>query len=185
MPCKRTLFSLLLSLSFVTAAPAQNYITKNGTISFYSRSTLEDIDAVNNQVVSVLNIQKGDIAFSVLVKGFLFKKALMQEHFNEDYMESDKYQKAIFKGNIADMGKVNFTKSGIYPVMVSGDLTLHGVTRKISTGGTIQVRDSKIAATSEFNIRLADYNISIPKMVEKNISPTIRLTVDCMYEPKN
>ena len=185
MTCKKTLFLVFLSLPFVTAVTAQNYYTKNGTISFFSKTTLENIDAVNNQVVSVLNIQKGDIAFSVLVKGFLFKKALMQEHFNEDYMESDKYQRATFKGVITDIGKVNITKSGAYPVKVSGDLTLHGVTRKINTEGMIQVRDLKIAATSEFNIHLADYNISIPKLVEKNISPTIRLTIDCMYEPKN
>jgi len=89
---------ILVTFFFVTLSTnAQNFITKNGKISFFSKTDVENIDAVNNQAVSLINSQTGSVAFSVLVNGFLFKKALMQEHFNENYMESTKYPKASFK----------------------------------------------------------------------------------------
>ena len=108
-------FLLILSASFLLclSAGAQNFITKNGKISFFSKTDIENIDAVNNQAMSILNSQTGEIVFSVMVNGFLFKKALMQEHFNENYMESAKYPKATFKGTITDLTKVNFKKDGV------------------------------------------------------------------------
>ena len=175
------LFACLVS---ITIASAQNFMTKNGKISFYSKATLENIEAVNNQVVSVFFSVKNEIAFSVIIKGFLFKKGLMQEHFNEDYMESDKYPKASFKGTIADISKLNLKSDGIYPVKVNGKLTMHGVTRNIETKAVFTVKSGKVNATTEFNILLADYKISIPKVVENNISPTIKISVDCNYEPR-
>lgn len=181
---KNFFLSLATILIISLPATAQNYFTKNGKISFFSKTSMENIDAVNNQVVSVVNTQTGDMAFSVLVNGFLFKKALMQEHFNENYMESTKYPKATFKGTIADIGKVGFTKDGSYPVTVSGDLTMHGVTKKVSVPGTIVSKDGKFSAAATFTVLLADYNISIPSVVQNNISKTIEIKVDCNYEPK-
>ncbi len=181
---KQLIFLLAATLAISNAATSQNYYTKNGKVSFFSKTSMENIDAVNNQAVSILNTSNGEMAFSVLIKGFLFKKELMQEHFNENYMESDKFPKATFKGSIADVKKVTFTKDGSYPVTVNGDLTIHGVTKKVAAPGTITVKAGKITGASTFTVALADYNISIPKVVENNISKTIEIKVECNYDPK-
>jgi hypothetical protein len=165
-------------------AVAQKIYTKNGTTSFFSTSPLEDITAKNNEVMSVINEQTGDIQFSVLIKGFRFKKSLMEQHFNEDYLESDKFPKASFKGTIMDVSKVNFSADGTYPVTVSGDLTIHGVTNKLVAKGDIQVKNGVPTAQSTFNITLADYNITIPALVRNNIARTIAVTVSCVYNQK-
>jgi len=181
---KNLIFILALSLLTGMQSKAQNFFTKNGKITFFSKTSMENIEAVNNQVVSLANTATGDLAFSVIITGFLFKKALMQEHFNENYMESAKYPKATFKGKIADLSKVNFTKDGSYAVTVSGDLNMHNVTKTVSVPGTITVKGGKFNAAATFNVLLADYNISVPKVVEGNISKTIEIKVDCSYEPK-
>ena len=113
-------------------ASAQQLMTRNGYIGFFSKTPLEDIRAESNQAIAALDLSKQSLAFAVLVKGFLFKKELMQEHFNENYMESTKYPKATFQGSITDLNKVNFKNSGSYQVNVSGDLTMHGVTNKVT-----------------------------------------------------
>lgn len=177
---------LILAASFLVtlSADAQNFITKNGKISFFSKTDVEDIDAVNNQAVSVINSQTGSVAFSVLVNGFLFKKALMQEHFNENYMESGKYPKATFKGNIADLSKVDFKKDGSYNVTVTGDLAIHNVTNKVTVPAVIVVKGNTISANTTFKVKLDDYKITVPKVVENNISKTIELKVSCNYEAR-
>jgi hypothetical protein len=175
---------IIVFFSFVPATYAQTYFTKNGKISFFSKTTLENIDAANNQAVSVINSNTGNIAFSVLISGFIFKKALMQEHFNENYLESSKYPKATFNGKITDLTKINFTKDGVYNVSVTGDLLMHGVAQKATTAATITVSGKKLTANSVFTVLVGDYNISIPKLVEDNISKTIQIKVDCKYDPK-
>lgn len=178
---------LMLAVAFVTmgaVATAQKVYTKNGNISFFSKAPLENISADNNQVMSVLNQQTGELQFSVIIKSFKFKKALMEEHFNENYMESDKYPKANFKGNVTDVSKVNFAKDGTYNVTVSGDLTMHGATNKVSAPGTIVVKNGVASGSSKFNLKLADYKISIPKLVKDNISETVEVTVNCDYNQK-
>jgi len=177
-----TILTILSSLA--GPAAAQKYFTKNGNISFFSATTLENITADNNQVVSVLNTENGEMQFSLLIKNFHFKKALMEEHFNENYMESDKFPKATFKGNITDAAKVNFTADGSYNVTVDGELTLHNVTKKISASGIITVKGGKIAGTSKFTAKPSDYNITIPALVKDNISETIEVTVSCNYDQK-
>lgn len=179
-------FLLIFAASFLLtlSAGAQNFMTKNGKISFFSKTDVEDIDAVNNQAVSVINSQTGSVAFSVLINGFLFKKALMQEHFNENYMESGKYPKATFKGTIADLSKVDFKKDGAYNVTVTGDLNIHNVTNKVTVPVVIQVKGNAISANTTFKVKLDDYKISVPGVVEKNISKTIELKVDCNYEAR-
>jgi uncharacterized membrane protein len=176
------IFAALLALN--CTASAQSYITKNGKISFFSKTDMENIDAVNNQAMSILNAQTGDIVFSVMVNGFLFKKALMQEHFNENYMESGKYPKATFKGAITDLTKVNFKKDGVYNVSVTGDLTMHNITNKVTVPAVVQVKGGKISANTMFNAKLDDYKISVPKVVENNISKTIEVKIDCDYEAR-
>lgn len=177
------LFSAMIV--FGSLSHAQKYFTKNGKVSFFSKASLENIKADNNQVLSVMDASTGAMQFSLLNSAFHFPKALMEEHFNSDYIESAKYQKSTFSGNISDMTKVDFKKDGTYAVTVSGDLNIHGVIKKVTAPGTIVIKDGKPTASSTFNILLADYNITIPKMVQENISKTIQISVSCKYEPKN
>lgn len=179
----KIIFAILISLSFYINCSAQTYITRNGRVTFLSKASVENIEAVNNEVTSILDTQKSDFVFAVLIKSFKFKKALMEEHFNEDYMESNTFPKANFKGTITDLSKINFSKNGTYSVNVKGNITIHGVTKNMEVPGTITVEQGKITAASKFNIKLTDFNITIPKTVINNVSETISLTVDCKYDP--
>jgi hypothetical protein len=166
----------------ITDVLGQVYLTRNGKITFFSQAPLENIEAINNDVTSILDTKKGEFAFVVLIKSFKFKKALMQEHFNENYMESKTFPKAIFKGNITDISKINFAKDGIYAVTVNGDLAIHGVTKKIEAPGTITIVKGKINAASKFAVKVKDYNIKIPSIVVNKIAENVEVSVDCKYE---
>src|SRR5215207_5266456 len=133
------LFSLLMN---VWLTQAQIFATRNGFIGFYSKTPLEDIKAENKQVYAVIDAGKKNLAFNLLVKGFSFTKKLMQDHFNEEYIESDKYPKAGFTG--AYTGDVDPAKNGIYKLQVQGDLTLHGVTKALNVPATIEVKDGNL-----------------------------------------
>ena len=165
-------------------ADGQVYYTKNGNVSFFSKTVLENIDAENNQVISVLNIQTGTLQFSLLNNAFHFPKAKMETDFNEDYMESDKYPRSTFKGTITNPADINFTKDGSYPVKVNGDLTIHGVTKNISTPGTITIKDGNISATSSLKVLVSDYKIKIPSIVSNKIGESIEVKVSCNYQKK-
>ena len=108
----------------------------------------------------------------------------MEEDFNENYMESDKYPRSTFKGSIANINKIDFSKVGTWPVNVTGDLTIHGVTKNITASGKIIIKDGKISATSSFKILLEDYHIKIPSIVSNKISENIEINIDCNYEKK-
>ena len=179
----KRLFLLLFFLNILIAVNAQKYMTKNGYIGFYSHTPMEDIKADNNQVAGVLDITTGDMVFQVLIKSFHFERALMEEHFNENYMESDKIPKSSFKGKITNLSSVNFAKEGTYDVTVEGDLTIHDVTNKISTKGTIEVVSGGINANSKFNIVPEDYKISIPGVVREKINKNLEVTVAMKYTP--
>jgi len=179
---KATIILFLLTAVYGNCS-AQLYFTKNGNISFFSTTPMEDIKADNNQVISIIN-SNGDIQFSLLSNAFHFKKALMEEHFNADYIESEKYPKATFKGTISNPGSVNYGTDGTYNVTVSGSLQIHGVTNTVSVPGKITVSAGKISAFSKFKIKLKDYNISIPAAVKNNIAETVELTINCSYEKK-
>lgn len=177
----------MVSLFLITVyTNAQDlWITRNGSISFHAGTALEDIDANNNDVASLMNIKTGEIAFTVLIKSFHFRRALMEEHFNENYMESTKFPKSTFTGKITDPSGVNFGKDGSYLVSVEGDLTIHGETRKVSAPANITVSGGKISATSTFKVMMADYKISIPGVVADKISKEAKVEVKCNYEKKN
>ena len=169
-------------LFFANSIHAQKYFTRTGNIVFSSDAAMEKIEASNQKATSVLDAATGKMEFAVLIKAFQFEKALMQEHFNENYMESDKYPKAKFKGGIVDVSKVDFLKDGIYPVNVKGNLTIHGETNEVETDGTIVMKDGKISATSTFEVAVADYKIEIPKVVRDNIAKIVSITVNIDYE---
>lgn len=161
---------------------AQKYITKNGHISFYSETPLEKIEAHNKQVNSALDVTTGDFVFKLLMKSFEFEKALMQEHFNENYVESDKYPNAEFKGKVVDHTKIDFKKNGKHDVIVEGDLTIHGVTKKVKEKGSLEIKDGKIMANSTISVKPADYEIKIPKAVVANIAETMDVKVNATLE---
>lgn len=178
----KLLLSLIILVLFTSTLQAQTYLSRNGKITFFSKAPVENIEAVNNDVTSFFDIQKGEFAFVALIKSFKFQKALMQEHFNENYMESNTFPKANFKGAITDLSKVNFSKDGSYPVTVKGDLTIHGITKNITAPGMISVSDGKLNASSKFNIQLKDFNIKRPAAVINSVAETISITVDCKYD---
>lgn len=180
----KILFSFVFLFIIGGHLVAQKVYTKNGNIAFFSKTAIEDIDATNNQVMSVLNMQTGDLQFSVLIKAFHFKKALMEEHFNENYMESNKFPKATFKGIVKDISAVNFSEEGTYNVTVTGDMTIHGITNKLSVPGTIRIKGGMPVATSKFAIKLKDYRVGVPKIVKNNISERIDISVNLAYDQK-
>lgn len=179
----RKITIVIMMLMIAMSVNAQKYMTKSGYIGFYSHTPMEDIKADNNQAAGVLDISTGDMVFQALIKSFKFERALMEEHFNENYMESDKFPKASFKGKITNPGSVNFTKNGSYEVTVEGDLTIRDVTKKISVKGSLEVITGGINGTSKFNIVPEDYNISIPGVVKEKIAKNLEVTVTMKYLP--
>ncbi|MEO8948102.1 MAG: YceI family protein [Mucilaginibacter sp.] len=145
---------------------------------------MENINAVNNQVISVINFQTGVIQFSLLNNAFHFPKAKMEDDFKENYIESDKYPRSSFKGIITDIGNINFNSDGTYKVNVKGDIMIHGVTNNITIAGTITIKNGNISATSSFNLLVKDYNIQIPSIVTNKIAESIEVKVRCDYEKK-
>jgi hypothetical protein len=173
----------LILLTIAITANGQKFMTKNGYIGFLSHTPMEDIKGDNNQVASILDIASGEIVFQALVKSFHFDRALLEEHFNENYMESDKYPKSSFKGKILNLSSVNFSKNGSYDVTVEGELTIHDVTNKLTVKGTLEVVSGGINANSKFNISPEDYKISIPGVVREKINKNLELTVTMKYAP--
>jgi hypothetical protein len=176
--------TLIFILSYVFfATSAQKFITRNGHIGFYSHTLMEDIKADNDQVAGVLDVSTGEMVFQALIKSFHFANPLMEEHFNENYMESDKIPKSSFKGKISNLTEINLSKNGIYEVIVKGDLTIHDVTHMISTKGTIEVVNGGINASSKFNIAPEDYKIGIPGVAREKINNNLEVTVSMRYAP--
>lgn len=159
----------------------KKYYTKTGTVSFEAGTSVEDVNAINKSVSSIFDASSGQYEFALLINGFEFRRALMQQHFNEDYMESDKYPKAFFKGVIVNISSINFSKDGSYPGTVKGTLTIHNVSKEIEVPGTFIIHGGNISAKAQFNVALADYNISVPGLVKDKISKTVKVFVDCSY----
>lgn len=181
---KKVIFLITLCIVGVATLSAQDkYYTKTGKINFNSKATLENIEALNKSVTAVLDTKSGNLQFAVLMKGFEFEKALMQEHFNENYIESHKYPKAEFKGAVVNNADINYGKDGTYIAKVKGQLTIHGETKTVETDGKIQVKGGKVLADAVFGIALADYKIEIPNVVKNNIAKTVNIEVDCSLDP--
>ena len=167
----KTIYTILGFLFLTITSQAQGkYLTKQGDISFSSNTPVEDIEAENNQVLSVLNTKDGTIGIAILMKSFMFEKSLMQEHFNENYVESDKYPKATFKGTIQDY---NTYKTGTHKVLIHGDLMIHGVTKKVEINATLTKEKQQILLNGTFPIKITDFKIEIPSAVTNNIANTV------------
>ena len=176
----------LLAALFAIALFAANdvsaqkiYSTKTGQIKFFSSTPAEDIEAVNNEVDSKLS-STGQMQFTVLIKGFRFPNSLMQEHFNDDYMESAKFPRGDFKGTLSGMKEADFKKEGTYKVTATGNLTMRGISKAVSVPGTIEVKKGTIIVKAVFKVALKDFNITGSE-IGKAIAKEIEITVNCQY----
>lgn len=177
--------SLFVCLFISFYANAQDYLTRNGNVSFFSHTALEDIKGNNNEVVSLLNTSTGSFEFKVAVKSFHFAKQSMEDHFNNSsYMDSEKYPKASFSGKITNLADVNFTKDGTYNVTVEGNLTVKDATKPVSAKGVITVKGGQVTAQSTFSVKRLDFHVVGEAFVQKKIADDIQITVNCQYEKR-
>lgn len=168
---------LIVALLPLGLCAQERYATRDGNITFTSDTPVEKIHAENNKVTCVFDATNGAIEFAALIRGFEFEKALMQEHFNENYMESTKFPKATFKGALKGLPE-GPAKPGTYPVTAIGDLTLHGVTKAIEQKATIVVNeDGTMKADCTFSVAPKDHDIEIPSVVRKSIAETVQVAV--------
>ena len=176
-------FHILFLILFCPLIAKDIYFTRSGTISFYSSAILEDIEAINDQVTSVLDLETGEVAFRVPIRGFTFKNALMQEHFNENYLESEKFPNAAFKGKIDGLDSIKLSNDP-QEVTLTGTMTIHGISLEIREKGTIILSDGMIWGDAQFHIEVADYGIVVPKIVRNNIAKSVDITVSLKLKKK-
>ncbi|HEX7584351.1 MAG TPA: YceI family protein [Prolixibacteraceae bacterium] len=175
-------FILILLVTSVSTFGQGKFIAKNAYTSFYSSTPMEDILGESNEVVTILDADKGEIIFQALMTTFHFKRALMEEHFNENYMESTKFPKAKFKGNIEGFNK-DMLKAPVANIKITGQLNVHGVEKAITVPGTIGLENGKLVATSKFKVTPEDYGIAIPSLVRDKIGKEMEVTVKVNYVP--
>ena len=170
---------ILIVLLFIsTSVVGQKYISEKSNIVFFSSALLEDIEERNEKAKSVFNADNGDIVFSIPVNQFQFAKSLMQEHFNEKYMESDKYPTTIFKGKVLDFEKGSENNN----VWTEGELEIHGVKRNVKIQGNLIFKGERVIIESKFIVKLEDYEIEIPKLLFQKIAEEVEVTVNFEYK---
>lgn len=179
---KLILLTLLFSI-FVGFSYGQKYFTRNGYVRFFSETPVENIEAKNNQASCIVDLETGEVVSKMLMTAFQFEKALMQEHFNENYVESDKFPQATLKAIIVNFKEIDLSKSGINHVVLDADITLHGVSHHYSINGTAENQNGKIIAQSSFIVKPSDFEIKIPKAVENNIAKEVQVSVKFELEP--
>lgn len=171
---KKISLILVLSLSSISLFAQHHYVTTKGTVTFFSDAPLEDIQADNVKTAGILDAVKNEIAVQMKITDFEFPNKLMQEHFNENYMESEKYPTSVFKGKIKE--EVNVVEAGSYQVHVDGTLTIHGVTQKVQVSGTIVSDGKQLKLDFKFPVKLEDYKIEIPTIVFTKISEIVQVS---------
>lgn len=179
---KKLLFSLAV-LFCVNCLSQDKFITRNGMIQFNASTPLETINPINNHVSCILDSKTGKIAFQLKMISFKFDKALMEEHFNEKYVESEKYPKSTFVGEIINWNEIDFTKAK-QNVKCKGILTIHGIDKEVEVSGTINFLKNNIEIKSEFSIVVSDFDIQIPKLVRDKISKEVRVIVEMNLQSK-
>lgn len=171
---RNALFFLILVMG-TPGFTQQRYFTKTGTISFKAGTAVEDVDATNNAAASILDLTSGQVEVAVLIRGFEFRRGLMQEHFNENYMESDKFPKAVFKGQLKDFPGVDVSKDRTYHAVANGTLEMHGVKKEMAIPVVLTTSGGNLSAETDFHVLLEDFHISIPGPVKDKISPTVSI----------
>jgi polyisoprenoid-binding protein YceI len=177
---KNTLFTFFASL-LLTTAFAQKYTVEKSSVVFYSHATIEDITAENKKSSAIFNASTGEIVFSIPISEFQFAKSLMQEHFNEKYMDTDKYPKSTFKGKINGF---DANAGGTQNAKATGKLFIHGVERDVEIPGTIEKSGDKLQFKSKFIVKLEDYKVDRPQLLWQNIAEQVEVTIDFLFKPQ-
>ncbi len=178
----KLLLSIILTLLSLTVYKPDIYISNDGKLTFYSYAPVEDIFATTEKVGSALNIKTGKIVFKIPINTFQFKNKLMQEHFNENYLESEKYPFGTFIGQV--IGPIDASATGAVAYNIEGELKIHGVSQQRKIHGTLEFIDGKIIGHSEFKIKVVDHKIKIPQVIFYNIAEEIMIKLDIEYKPK-
>jgi len=178
---KKTIKLLIFSLLMSSNSFGQLYATQNGETSFFSETPVKNISASNKTVGAILNTATNEVAVSMKMTAFDFPNKLMQEHFNENYMESEKFPTGTFKGKIIEV--VDYTKNGTYDVTAKGQLSLHGLTQDRDLKGKLTVDNQKINFVCNFDIKLSDYKIDVPKLVFAKIAEVISVKTKYTFTP--
>lgn len=174
---KSIILTAAITVLSISLNAQDKYFTRDGHIKFFSETPVENIEADNHKVTAILDEATGKIEFSALMKSFEFEKALMEEHFNENYVESNKYPKATFKGEVQNFNAADYAVPG-KEVTVKGVLEMHGVSREIEETGTLTKKDGSYHIDCKFMVNPEDYNIEIPNTVRDNIAKEIEVTID-------
>lgn len=175
---------LIATLNFLsTITFAQNqWICRKGETSFFSETPLENIVAVNKNVISLIDFTKGEIAVKMTMTDFKFQNHLMEEHFNENYMESEKYPTGSFSGKFQE--PVDISKNGTYDISAKGQLTMHGVQKERIMKGKLIVNNNEITLISDFDVALKDYKIEVPTLVITKIAEVISVKDRFVFSKK-
>lgn len=158
----------------------QTFTLQKSQVSFYSSAPVEDIEAVSTKTRSLFNVKTGEVAFVIPIKSFEFRKKLMQEHFNEKFMESHQYPEATFTGKLTGYDR---EQNGSQKAIAIGKMNIHGVIHEIETEGTIEFGSEEIKIAADFPIKVADYDIEIPTILFYNIAEEVEVTINGTYKP--
>lgn len=181
---KRVLtLGLFAALASGVLSAQGKFLTNNGRVNFFSHTAIEDIKAENLNVAGVVDASSGELAIIVKMTDFQFKKKMMQEHFNENYVESEIYPKATFNGLIKNNTQIDYSSPGAYQVLVEGEMTIHGESRRVELEGSVEVLPGGIIARTNFLLNPEDYAIKIPKVVRKNIAEQLEISVEMIFRP--
>lgn len=175
----RKSYLLILFVLLSASLTAQKFKSDQSTVIFFSDATIEDITATNEKSASIFDSSTGEIAFLITITDFQFEKSLMQEHFNEKYMESDKFPKATFKGRVSGFEKAVATAQ---QVNAKGTLTIHGQSKEVNVNGMIEKNGENLVLKSKFMVELADFKIKIPQLLWQNIAERVEVTVNFTYK---
>ena len=178
------IFTIIFATFLSSHISAQKLITKTGHAYFMSHTDAIDIDGNNHQVAAIANTETGDIVVIVLIKAFEFTLATADKHFNDTYMESDEFPKAVFKGNIPVLKDLDLSNNGTFEATAKGNLTIHGQTKPVTQKGTLSVKDGKININCNFSVLIDDYKIKVPKSVEDRVAKEVDIKLELKLLPK-
>jgi polyisoprenoid-binding protein YceI len=177
----KKIFLVAASVAITNIMQAQIYMGKTCVTHFFSKTSMKDIEAKSNTAKPVLDAASGNFQMRIQNTSFKFESSFMEEHFNENYMESEKFPYATFKGKINE--KVDYAKDGEYKVTCTGSMEMHGTTNQITTSGTLTVKGKEVTVVSKFKIKPADYKIKVPSLYVKEIAEEIDVDITTVLEP--
>lgn len=164
-----------------TMAQSTLFATPVGQTQFFSETPAENISAINKKTQVILNTQTGELAVLMTMRDFDFPNELMEEHFNENYIESEKYPKSTFKGKLDQL--IDFSKNGTYDVSATGVFTVHGQSQNRTIQGKMTVQEGSIQLNSDFEVALSDHDIEVPKIVFVKIAQIIQVKTLYVLKP--